>query len=65
MTRESAPNFAAFIALISAYGPELLCAAMERTPKWLDEAARAEQLERAERNLAEALAARDALRSGQ
>ena len=63
MARESAPNFAAFCKLIGAYGPEILVAALESPPKWLDDAARAEQLAQADRAVADALAARERLRS--
>lgn len=38
--RASAPSFGAMLLLIRAYGPEILAAAFERPPQWLDRAAR-------------------------
>lgn len=43
IVRRSAPGFAAMFRLLCAYGPELLCVALDNPPAWLDEAARAEE----------------------
>jgi len=43
-SRESTPSAAAVFALIGAYGPEFLCAALNKAPAWLDAAAQHERL---------------------
>lgn len=43
IARDSAPSFTALFRLMVAYGPEVLSAALEKPPKWLDQAARAER----------------------
>lgn len=42
--RASAPSWQAGLALVAAYGPEFLAAALGDAPGWLDAAARAEKL---------------------
>ncbi|GLK69208.1 hypothetical protein GCM10008179_28460 [Hansschlegelia plantiphila] len=49
----SAPSFAAFLRLVGAYGPELLCACMEAPPAWLDDAARRERRARVTAQIAD------------
>ena len=61
--RVSMPSGFNLLRLMGTYGPELICAALDQPFEWASKAAHDVQLERAERNLAEALAARDALRS--
>ena len=59
VARESAPNFRALFRLMCAYGPDLLCAALDNPPRWLSEAARAEEQARIDAEIA-ALQARRA-----
>ena len=61
--RVSMPSGLNLLRLLRFYGPALVCAIMDDLPEWVSEAAHAEQVKRADRHLAEALAARDALRS--
>jgi hypothetical protein len=49
----SAPSYAAFVRLICAYGPELLCACMEAPPAWLTQAGRDAHRARIERQIAD------------
>lgn len=44
ITRQSAPAFATLEALIAAYGPEFLAAALPRCPQWLVDAAERTEL---------------------
>ena len=44
LRRSSTPSWRAGLALVDAYGPEFLAAAMGRAPGWLDAAARAQKL---------------------
>ncbi|MCE4223433.1 hypothetical protein HCU64_06690 [Methylobacterium sp. C25] len=46
MDRGSAPNSAAFLKLLGAYGPELLCATMDNPASWIDRACREIRRER-------------------
>ncbi len=48
----SAPSFTAFVRLVMAYGPELLCACTDQPPAWLDEAARVARNARIEAKIA-------------
>lgn len=61
--RVSMPSGFNLLRLIGTYGPELMCAALNEPFEWASKAAHEQQVERADRHLAEALAAREALRS--
>lgn len=52
LERGSAPSALTLLALVGAYGAEVLCAAMERPPAWLSAAARQAERERVEAQIA-------------
>lgn len=60
MERASIPSGLAILRLTKVYGVEFLAALI--SAPWIDELARAEQLARADRAVADAIAARDRLR---
>lgn len=62
LERSSAPGAKAWVALIGCYGPEFLAAVMPSSPRWLDEAYRAETQRRIEAEIAALEAQREALR---
>ncbi len=52
LDRGSAPTSWAFLRLLSAYGPDLVCAVMDSPPAWLDRAAKEQRRERLEAQIA-------------
>ncbi|WP_293862341.1 hypothetical protein [uncultured Alsobacter sp.] len=61
--RGSAPSCAHVLALITAYGPAFLAAALPARPAWLDGAVREERRQRLEAEISARQAELDALRS--